>query len=91
MPAKKLAKELETEKEVDVKPPKEIEKGPQQKLASKDHNLKTENQYLKYIKISFPIVAVIFLAYFYRIWTRSHETKRRQKETSKSRTRSAKN
>ena len=83
LPAKKLAKELETEKKVDVKPPKEIEKGPQQKLALRDHNLKTENQYLKYIKISFPIVAVIFLAYFYRIWTRSHETKRHKKRPQK--------
>ena len=83
LPAKKLAKELETEKEVDVKPPKEIEKGPQQKLASKDQNLKTENRYLKYIKISFPIAAVIFLAYFYRIWTRSHETKRDKKRPQK--------
>ena len=83
LPAKKLEKGLETEKELVVKPQKKIEIGPQKELASKEHNLKTENQYLKYIKISFPIVAVIFLAYFYRIWTRSHETKRDKKRPQK--------
>ena len=45
--------------------------------------MKTENQFLKYIKISFPIIAVIFLAYFYRIWTRSHEKKHGKKRPQK--------
>ena len=81
----------------EVKRQKEIEMGPQKEPTSKDRNMKPENQYLKYIKISFPIIAVIFLAYFYRIWTRSHEKKRDEKrpqkakrkpKTSKSQTRS---
>ena len=75
----KRAKQLETEKEPEVKRPKEIVKEPQKEPTSKDLKTKTENQYLKYIKISFPIVAVIFLAYFYRIWTRKHEKKRNEK------------
>jgi 5-methylcytosine-specific restriction endonuclease McrA len=75
----KRAKQLETEKEPEVKRPKEIVKEPQKEPTSKDLKTKTENPYLKYIKISFPIVAVIFLAYFYRIWTRLHEKKRNEK------------
>ena len=75
----KRAKQLETEKEPEVKRPKEIVKEPQKEPTSKDLKTKTENQYLKYIKISFPIVAIIFLAYFYRIWTRLHEKKRNEK------------
>ena len=68
--------ELETGKEPEAKRQEEIETGPQKESTLKDHELRTENQYLKYIKISFPIVAVIFLAYFYRIWTRSHDKTR---------------
>jgi hypothetical protein len=75
----KRAKQLETEKEPEVKQPKEIVKEPQKEPTSKDVKTKTDNPYLKYIKISFPIVAVIFLAYFYRIWTRLHEKKRNEK------------
>ena len=60
----KRAKQLETEKEPEVKPPKEAEPAPQKEPASKDLKTKTENQYLKYIKISFPIVAVIFWPIF---------------------------
>ena len=75
----KRAKQLETEKEPEVKPPKEIVKEPQKQPPPKDLKTKTDNPYLKYIKISFPIVAVIFLAYFYRIWTRLHEKKRNEK------------
>jgi len=79
----KLGKELETVKALEAKRQKEIETGRQKEPTSKDHNLKTENQYLKYIKISFPIITVIFLAYFYRIWTRSHETKRHKNRPQK--------
>jgi 5-methylcytosine-specific restriction endonuclease McrA len=63
----------------EVNQPKELEMEPQKELTPKDRNVKSENRYLKYIKISFPIIAVIFLAYFYRIWTRSHEKKRDKK------------
>ena len=76
---KKPAKALETGKKPDVKQPKETELQPQKKPTSTELKLKTGNQYLKYIKIIFPIVAVIFLAYFYRIWTRKHEKKRDEK------------
>jgi hypothetical protein len=78
-----MPEELETRKEPEVKQQKEIETGPQKEHTSNGHDLKTENQYLKYIKISFPVVAVIFLAYFYRIWTRSHEKKRDGKRPQK--------
>jgi hypothetical protein len=72
----KRAKQLETKKEPEVKQqPKEIVKEPQKEPSSKDLETKAENPYLKYIKIGFPIVAIIFLAYFYRIWTRLHEKK----------------
>ena len=80
----KRAKQLETEKESEVKQLKEIVKEPQKKSNSKDFKMKTENPYLKYIKIGFPIVAVIFLAYFYRIWTRLNEKKRNEKIPQKS-------
>jgi len=83
LPATKRGKEVDTGKEFDLKPNKEIESAPQKQPTSKNHNLKTENQYLKYIKISFPIIAVIFLAYFYRIWSRSHDTKRDIKRPQK--------
>ncbi len=76
---KKPAKAPETGKKPDVKQPNETELQPQKEPTSTELILKTENQYLKYIKISFPIVAVIFLAYFYRIWTRKHEKKRDEK------------
>jgi hypothetical protein len=75
----KRAKQLEKEKEPEVKQPKEIVMEPQKEPTSKDLKTKPENQYLKYIKISFPIVAVIFLAYFYRVWTRKHDKKRNEK------------
>lgn len=75
----KRAKQLETEKASEVTRPTEIVKEPQKEPTSNDIKTKTENPYLKYIKISFPIVAVIFLAYFYRIWTRLHEKKRNEK------------
>ena len=67
----------------EVNRPKKPEMGPQKELTPKDRNMKPENQYLKYIKISFPIIAVIFLAYFYRIWTRSHEKKPDKKRSQK--------
>ncbi len=80
----KRAKQLETEKEPEVNQPKEIVKEPQKEPGSKDFKTKTGNPYLKYIKIGFPIVAVIFLAYFYRIWTRLHEKKHNEKISQKS-------
>jgi hypothetical protein len=79
----KRGKELEAVKALEAKRQKEIETRRQKELTSKEHDLKTENQYLKYIKISFPIITIIFLAYFYRIWTRSHETKRPKKRPQK--------
>jgi 5-methylcytosine-specific restriction endonuclease McrA len=82
----KRAKQLEIEKEPkepEVKQPKEIVVEPPKEPTSNDLKTKTENQYLKYIKISFPIVAVIFLAYFYRVWTRLHEKKRSEKTDQK--------
>jgi hypothetical protein len=91
--AEKRAKELEAEKKPaeepatgktpDVNQPKETELKPQKEPTSTELTLKTENQYLKYIKISFPIAAVIFLAFFYRIWTRRHGKKRDEKIPSK--------
>ena len=72
---------METASEVNRQ--KGIEKEPQKAPSPKAPNMKPENQYLKYIKISFPIVAVIFLAYFYRIWTRSHDKKRDDKRPPK--------
>jgi hypothetical protein len=81
--ATKQRKELGTGKELEVNKQKEIEVGSQKELTPKDRNLKPENQYLKYIKLSFPIVAIIFLAYFYRIWARSHEKKRDVKRSQK--------
>jgi hypothetical protein len=83
LPAAQQQKELETDKEPEVKQPKEIATAPQKELTSQDHDLKTENQYFKYIKIGFPIIAVIFLAFFYRIWTRSHEKEREGKGPKK--------
>ena len=62
---------------------KELEMELQKELTPKDRNMNPENRYLKYIKISFPIIAVIFLAYFYRIWTLSHEKKRDKKRPQK--------
>jgi 5-methylcytosine-specific restriction endonuclease McrA len=75
---------VETEKEPEVNQPKEIVKEPQKEPGSKDFKTKTGNPYLKYIKIGFPIVAVIFLAYFYRIWTRLHEKKHNENIPQKS-------
>ena len=75
--------ESEIGKVPEVNRQKETEMVPQKELISKNPNLKTENQFLKYIKISFPIIAVIFLAYFYRIWTRSHEKKHGKKRPQK--------
>jgi 5-methylcytosine-specific restriction protein A len=74
--AKKRVKESEIGNEPKVKRQKKIETGPPKEPTPKDRNLKPKNQYLKYLKISFPIVAVIFFAYFYREWTRLHEKKR---------------
>jgi len=85
LPATQQQKDLETEKEPEVKPPKVIATAPQKELTSQDHDLKTENQYFKYIKIGFPILAVIFLAFFYRIWTSSHEKEREGKGPKKAR------
>ena len=62
---------------------KELEIVPQKELTQKDRNIKPENQFFKYIKISFPIIAVIFLAYFYRIWTGLHGKKRDEKRLQK--------
>ena len=67
----------------EVNRPKELEMGPQKELTRKDRNMKPENQYLKYIKIGLPIIALIFLAYFYRTWTRLHEKKRDEKRPQK--------
>ena len=67
----------------EVNQPRKLEMEPQKELSPKDRNMKSENRYFKYIKISFPIIAVIFLAYFYRIWTRSYEKKRDEKRPQK--------
>lgn len=83
LPATQQQKELETDKEPEVNQPKEIAPAPQKELTSQGHDLKTENQYFNYIKIGFPILAVIFLAFFYRIWTRSHEKEREGKGPNK--------
>ena len=91
LPATQQQKELETgkdsevkqPKEPEVKQPKEIETALQKELTSKNHKLKTKNPYSKYIKIGFPIIAVIFLAFFYRIWTRSYEKEREGKGPKK--------
>ena len=80
----KRAKQVETEKEPEVNQPKEIVKEPQKEPGSKDFKTKTGNPYLKYIKIRFPNVAVIFLAYIYRISTRLHEKKHNEKISQKS-------
>jgi Putative peptidoglycan binding domain/HNH endonuclease/Bacterial SH3 domain len=87
--ATKRAKESELGEKPEVKPQQETEMGSKTKSTSppsKDQRLKTESQYLKYIKISFPIITVILLAYFYRIWTRSHEKKRGVKRKPKAET-----
>ena len=68
--------EIKTGKGPELKKLKNTKDGPQQERTSNDHDLEKENQYIKYIKISFPIAAIIFFAFFYRIWTRSHEKKR---------------
>jgi 5-methylcytosine-specific restriction endonuclease McrA/peptidoglycan hydrolase-like protein with peptidoglycan-binding domain len=86
LPATKRAKKSGTGKEPEVKRQKKIETGPQKELTPKDRNLKPENQYLKYIKISFPVIAIIFFAYFYRIWTRLHEKRRDEKGPQKAKT-----
>jgi hypothetical protein len=75
--------ELETGEALEVKRQKEIETEPQMERTLKDHGLRTENQYIKYIKISFPIAAIIFLAYFYRVWTRSHGKTRNENRPQK--------
>ena len=80
LPAVKPVKETDSAKTPEVKQQKTSDVGAQKKLTSKDQHIKVENLYLKYIKISFPIIAVILLAYFYRIWTRSNEKKRGDKE-----------
>ncbi len=84
-PVTKQRKESETGKKPEAKRQPEIETQPPKKLTPKDRKLKPENQYLKYIKISFLIAAVIFLAYFYRIWTRLHAKKHDEKRPQKAR------
>ena len=81
--AAKRAKESDAEKALEADRKKEVEAGSQKELTPNDRKMKPGNQYLKYVKISFPIVAVIFLAYFYRIWTRLHEKKRNEKRPPK--------
>jgi 5-methylcytosine-specific restriction endonuclease McrA len=66
-----------------VNRPKDLEMGSQTELTPKDRHMKPENQYLEYIKIGFPIIAAIFLAYFYRTWTRLYEKKRDEKRPQK--------
>ncbi len=83
LPAAQPEKKIEAEKVPEIKRPKEIEIAPQKEPTSTGQNLKTENQYFKYIKIGFPILAVIFLAFFYRIWTRSHEKEHEGKKPKK--------
>ena len=80
LPAVKSIKKIEPAKALEVKQQKKSDMKAQKKPTSKENHIKAENQYLKYIKISFPIIVVIFLAYFYRIWTRSNEKKRGDKE-----------
>jgi 5-methylcytosine-specific restriction endonuclease McrA len=86
LPAVKPEKAIDSAKVLEVKQQKKSDMAGQKELSSKDQHIKVENQYLKYIKISFPVIAVIFLAYFYRIWTRSNEKKRGDKETLKAET-----
>ncbi len=41
---------------------------------------------MKFLKIAFPIVALIFLAYFYIIRTRNHAKRLEEKKTEKENT-----
>lgn len=76
LPAPKQEKELASEKELEEKQPTKTGREAQKEPTPNDPNRKTGSQYLNYLKISFTIIAVIFLAYFYRTWTRSHVKKR---------------
>ena len=86
LPVVKRKEEIDSAKAIEAKPLKKPDTRVQKELTSKDPPKAVENQYLKYIKISFPIIAVIFLAYFYRIWIRSNEKKRGDKEMLKAET-----
>jgi peptidoglycan hydrolase-like protein with peptidoglycan-binding domain len=72
LPAPKQEKKLASGKELEAKQPTKTGLEVQKEPTPNDPNRKTGSQYLKYLKISFPIVAVIFFAYLYRIWTRAH-------------------
>ena len=79
LPTPKQEKELTSGKEPEVEQPTKAGLEAQKEPTPNDPNRKTGSQYLKYLKISFPIIAVIFFAYFYRIWTRSHGKRRGDK------------
>ena len=83
LPVAKPESKIDSEKELEVKQPNKSKIAAQREPASKDRPIKTGNHYLNYIKIGFPIIAVIFLAYFYRIWTRANEKKRGEKKALK--------
>ena len=83
LPVVKPESKIDSGKDVEVKQPNKSKIAAPREPASKDGPIKTGNHYLNYIKIGFPIIAVIFLAYFYRIWTRANEKKRGEKKTLK--------
>jgi hypothetical protein len=83
LPDTKLFSEPELQKEQEMNRPKELEIAQQKDLEQKDRNLKSGNQYLKFIKIGLPIAVLIFLAYFYRRWTRMYAKRREEKKPEK--------
>jgi 5-methylcytosine-specific restriction endonuclease McrA len=77
LPVAKPESKIDSGKDLEVKQSSEskaaVQREPASKEpASKDRPIKTENHYLNYFKIGFPIIAIIFLAYFYRIWMRAN-------------------
>lgn len=77
----KQTEKPQLQKELAMNRPKAIEKAQQQDLGSKNSNLKPDNHYLKFITIGLPVAALIFLAYYYRIWTRIYPKKRQELTT----------
>ena len=80
LPVAKPESKVDSGKDLEIKQPDKSKLAAQREPAPKDQPIKTGNHYLNYVKIGFPIIAVIFLAYFYRIWTRANEKKRGEKK-----------
>jgi hypothetical protein len=72
LPAAMPESNIDSEKDLEVKQPRKSKVAAQKEPASKDRPIKTGNHFLNYVKIGFPIIAIIFLAYFYRNWTRTN-------------------